>query len=102
MMRRIRIALSGNPNSGKTTVFNAITGARQHIANYPGVTVEKKYGSVNHKGYEIEVVDLPVPRSVVEDWLVDGDLVGQAASLRANRLSILATQSAEQGKRLVV
>jgi ferrous iron transport protein B len=59
IMRKIRMALSGNPNSGKTTVFNAITGARQHIANYPGVTVEKKYGSVNHKGYEVEVVDLP-------------------------------------------
>ena len=59
MMRKIRIALSGNPNSGKTTAFNAITGARQHIANYPGVTVEKKYGSVNHKDYEVEVVDLP-------------------------------------------
>lgn len=58
-MRKIRIALSGNPNSGKSTVFNAITGARQHIANYPGVTVEKKYGRVSHKGYEIEVVDLP-------------------------------------------
>jgi ferrous iron transport protein B len=58
-MRKIRIALSGNPNAGKSTVFNAITGARQHIANYPGVTVEKKYGGVNHKGHEIEVVDLP-------------------------------------------
>ena len=59
MKKRFTIALSGNPNSGKTTVFNAITGARQQIANYPGVTVEKKIGSVTHKGYEIEVVDLP-------------------------------------------
>jgi ferrous iron transport protein B len=59
MKRKIIIALSGNPNSGKTTVFNAITGARQQIANYPGVTVEKKVGRVNHKGHEIEVVDLP-------------------------------------------
>jgi ferrous iron transport protein B len=58
-MRKIRMALSGKPNAGKSTVCNAITGARQHIANYPGVTVEKKYGSVNHKGHEIEVVDLP-------------------------------------------
>lgn len=57
--KRLTIALSGNPNSGKTTVFNAITGARQHIANYPGVTVEKKVGHVIHKGFEIEVVDLP-------------------------------------------
>jgi len=59
MKQKIIIALSGNPNAGKTTVFNAITGARQHIANYPGVTVEKKYGVVKHKGCEIEVVDLP-------------------------------------------
>lgn len=59
MKNKVTIALSGNPNAGKTTVFNAITGARQHIANYPGVTVEKKYGTVIHKGYEIEVVDLP-------------------------------------------
>lgn len=57
--KKIILALSGNPNSGKTTAFNAITGSRQHIANYPGVTVEKKFGSVFHKGYQIEVVDLP-------------------------------------------
>ena len=59
MDNKITIALSGNPNSGKTTVFNAITGARQQIANYPGVTVEKKVGHVTHKGCRIEVVDLP-------------------------------------------
>jgi len=59
MKKKITIALSGNPNSGKTTVFNAITGARQQIANYPGVTVEKKVGHVTHKGFGIEVVDLP-------------------------------------------
>ena len=59
MKNKITIALSGNPNSGKTTVFNAITGARQQIANYPGVTVEKKVGHVTHKGCRIEVVDLP-------------------------------------------
>ncbi len=58
-MKKIKIALAGNPNSGKSTLFNAITGARQHIANYPGVTVEKKYGEREYKGYEITVVDLP-------------------------------------------
>ena len=57
--QKITIALSGNPNAGKTTAFNALTGARQHIANYPGVTVEKKYGQLFHKGYDIDVVDLP-------------------------------------------
>jgi ferrous iron transport protein B len=59
MKNDITIALAGNPNAGKTTVFNAMTGARQHIANYPGVTVEKKYGRAIHLNYEIEVVDLP-------------------------------------------
>jgi len=57
--KTLKIALSGNPNAGKTTIFNAITGARQHIANYPGVTVEKKVGHVRHRGFDIEVVDLP-------------------------------------------
>ena len=44
---KITIALAGNPNSGKTSMFNAITGARQHVGNYPGVTVEKKWGHVS-------------------------------------------------------
>jgi ferrous iron transport protein B len=53
------IALAGNPNSGKTTIFNALTGARQHVGNWPGVTVEKKEGRVPLNGYELHVVDLP-------------------------------------------
>jgi len=53
------IALAGNPNSGKTTLFNALTGARQHVGNYPGVTVEKKEGSYNHDGNRLHIVDLP-------------------------------------------
>ncbi len=57
--RSIKVALAGNPNSGKTTVFNALTGARQHVGNYPGVTVEKKEGSRKYKGYDISFVDLP-------------------------------------------
>ena len=59
MSKRLTIALAGNPNSGKTTVFNSLTGSRQHVGNYPGVTVEKKEGNLNYKGYEITVVDLP-------------------------------------------
>lgn len=53
------IALAGNPNSGKTTLFNALTGARQHVGNYPGVTVEKKQGTYLENGKKLTVVDLP-------------------------------------------
>ncbi|MGE4312131.1 ferrous iron transport protein B [Desulfovibrio sp.] len=55
----LRIALAGNPNCGKTTVFNGYTGARQHVGNYPGVTVDKKEGHVNVNGTRVIVVDLP-------------------------------------------
>ena len=57
--KQIKVALAGNPNSGKTTVFNALTGARQHVGNYPGVTVEKKEGLRRYKNFEIKIVDLP-------------------------------------------
>lgn len=57
--KRLTIALAGNPNSGKTTIFNRITGTRQKVGNWPGVTVEKKEGTVHRHGYEIRVVDLP-------------------------------------------
>jgi len=55
----IIVALAGNPNSGKTTIFNDLTGMRQHVGNYPGVTVEKRSGVVNHKDRRIEIIDLP-------------------------------------------
>jgi len=54
-----RIALAGNPNSGKTSVFNALTGQHQHIGNYPGVTVEKKSGIVQVDDNIVEFIDLP-------------------------------------------
>ena len=52
----INVALVGNPNTGKTTVFNALTGAKQYVGNWPGVTIDKKYGFINK---DIKVVDLP-------------------------------------------
>ncbi len=57
--QRLTIALAGNPNSGKTTIFNAITGTRQKVGNWPGVTVEKKEGTVNKFGHKLKIVDLP-------------------------------------------
>jgi len=59
MEKKIKVALAGNPNSGKTSIFNMLTGARQHVGNYPGVTVEKKEGTCKYAGFEITLVDLP-------------------------------------------
>ena len=53
------VALAGNPNSGKTTLFNELTGSRQHVGNYPGVTVEKKEGTYVREGFRLHIVDLP-------------------------------------------
>jgi len=58
-LRKITVALAGNPNSGKTSIFNMLTGARHHVANYPGTTVETKLGTCVHDGFRITVVDLP-------------------------------------------
>lgn len=59
MKENITIALAGNPNAGKTTIYNALTGARQHIGNYPGVTVEKKESTITYNGNTLKVIDLP-------------------------------------------
>ena len=56
---KIVLALAGNPNAGKTTLFNALTGARQHVGNYPGVTVEHKEGEYRKAGFAAVIVDLP-------------------------------------------
>jgi ferrous iron transport protein B len=110
----ITIALVGNPNSGKTTVFNNLTGARQHVGNWPGVTVEKKEGRCNFKGYNIKVVDLPgvysltaysLDEVVARDYVFDGkpdvvvDIV-DASNLERNLY--LAVQLLEMGTNLVM
>ncbi|BFR47998.1 ferrous iron transport protein B [Nitratidesulfovibrio sp. HK-II] len=59
MSANVIVALAGNPNSGKTTAFNEYTGSRQHVGNYPGITVEKKEGIARVDGREVRVVDLP-------------------------------------------
>ena len=70
-----RIALIGNPNLGKTTLFNKLCGLSQKTGNYPGVTVDKKIGSFSHDNQKIEVVDLPglnslFPKSKDEDLVL--------------------------------
>ncbi len=74
--RTATIALIGNPNTGKSTLFNALSGVRQRVGNYPGVTVEKKVGRLNIEGRQFSVVDLPgtyslAPRSPDEMIAVD-------------------------------
>ena len=59
MNKVFRIALAGNPNCGKTTIFNQLTGTRQHVGNYPGVTVERKVGRFQLEECSVEIVDLP-------------------------------------------
>lgn len=75
----IRIALAGNPNCGKTTLFNDITGSKQHVGNWPGVTVEQKTGKYK-KNKDVEIVDLPgiyslspysAEEIVARDYIVD-------------------------------
>lgn len=59
MSERLVVGVVGNPNCGKTTLFNALTGAKQRVGNWPGVTVERKTGRFAVEGTEFELVDLP-------------------------------------------
>ena len=56
LQKTFTVALAGNPNSGKTTIFNNLTGSRQKVGNWPGVTVEKKEGHVRKNGYYIRKI----------------------------------------------
>lgn len=85
--RTIRVALLGNPNTGKSTLFSALSGARQRVGNYPGVTVEKKIGRATFQGQTFEIIDLPgtyslAPRSPDEMVAVDVLLGRQAETSR--------------------
>ena len=59
MMGKLTIAIAGNPNCGKTSLFNTLTGTHQQVGNWPGVTVEKKVGAFTHGGVKVDLVDLP-------------------------------------------
>ncbi len=63
----IKVAVAGNPNTGKTTLINAIAGTNLHVGNWPGVTIEKKEAKFRYKGYEIHLVDLPGTYSLSND-----------------------------------
>ncbi len=107
MNKKFRIVLAGNPNCGKTCIFNALTGARQHVGNYPGVTVESKKGSFTLDGMDIELIDLPgvysLSSSSPEESVVFEELTRKGIDLIVNvvdstilqRSLYLTTQLAE-------
>src|SRR5450759_686675 len=108
------VALAGNPNSGKTTVFNNLTGGRQHVGNWPGVTVEKKEGPSKGGSLEFNIVDLPGTYSltaysleevVVRDFIA-GDkpdaVVNVVDASNIERNLYLTTQLLELGVPLII
>ena len=81
-IKKAVIALAGNPNSGKTTLFNALTGLNQRTGNWPGVTVDRKTGTFFHENFEVELVDLPgvysmnassVDEDIARDYILSGE-----------------------------
>ncbi len=114
MREKYTIALAGNPNAGKSTLFNALTGSRQHVGNWPGKTVDKKEGIWHYNGLEIEVVDLPGTYSltaysleeiIARDFIIEENpdvviAVVDAANLERNLY--LVVQILEMGAKVVV
>lgn len=113
-MADLTIALAGNPNTGKSTIFNALTGARQHVGNWPGKTVEKKEGTFKLNGHEIEVIDLPGAYSlsafspeeqIARDFIVKGRpqvVVNVIDASNLERNLYLTTQILETGVPVII
>lgn len=113
-MATLAVALTGNPNTGKSTIFNELTGARQKIGNWPGVTVDKKVGYTRYKDRTISIVDLPGTYSVnarspeekiVIDYLLNNklDLVMDVVdSSNIERNLFLTVQLLEKGIPLLI
>lgn len=110
----ITMALAGNPNAGKTTLFNELTGARQHVGNYPGITVDHKAGYFSHDGENILITDLPGTYSLtaysVEEIVTRDFLTAERPDVVVNivdasnleRNLYLTTQFLEMGAPLII
>ena len=114
MNKKITIALAGNPNSGKTTVFNNLTGTRQRVGNWPGVTVEKKEGNLTFQDYDLKVVDLPgvysltaysLDEVIARNYIIDGKpdmVVDVVDASNLERNLYLTVQLLEMKPKLVI
>jgi ferrous iron transport protein B len=117
-MNHLIIGVVGNPNCGKTTLFNVLTGSRQRVGNWPGVTVDRKVGYYQHQGHDIELVDLPgiyslditpgttsLDEQIAQNYILSGEAhlivnIIDAANLERNLY--LTTQLLEIGIPLVI
>ena len=113
-MKKLIVGLAGNPNVGKTTVFNQLTGMRQHVGNWPGKTVERAEGHFSHGDYEYDIIDLPgnyalsahsMEEIVSRDFIVDDDsdvIVNVVDAANLERNLYLTVQMMELGANLVM
>ncbi|MFM8982338.1 MAG: FeoB small GTPase domain-containing protein, partial [Spartobacteria bacterium] len=99
------VALVGNPNTGKSTLFNRLTGLRQHIANYPGITVEKKSGLLRLPSGDVDILDLPGCYSltaVSRDERVVMDVLGGRLGLRRPDLLVFVVDATNLKRNLLL
>lgn len=117
-MKHLVIGVVGNPNCGKTTLFNVLTGTRQRVGNWPGVTVDRKMGYYKHGNYDIELVDLPgiysvdvvqgensLDEKIAQDYILSGEadlIVNIVDASNLERNFYLTTQLLEMEVPLVV
>lgn len=112
--QKLRLAVAGNPNSGKTTIFNALTGAHQAVGNWPGVTVERKEGRFRQGEFSCRIIDLPgtyslssfsIEEKIARSYIMDEDpdlVINVVDASNLDRNLFLTTQLIEVGVPLVI